>query len=294
MLSSMTGFAAESGETQNYSWHFEIKTVNGRGLDVRLHLPNGCEALEAPIRGVIKSFLSRGNAQVSLSLRETRDKSALQMDTALLTALARRARLLDRSLNGRGKVNSVDLLSVKGVLTTERGSSEVSLPDSVQESVLETVKSALAKLVVARQTEGAELKAVLERVIRDMSGVVSEAVQTSEVQPGQISKRLNERVHALLEDSKFSEERLEQEVAILVTKADVTEEIDRLEAHLKEARQLIASDGPVGRKLDFLSQEMLREANTMGSKSASLEMTRHSLSLKSLIDQFKEQAANVE
>ena len=294
MLSSMTGFAAESGEIEGYSWHFEVKTVNGRGLDVRLHLPSGSETLEAPVRAAIKHHLSRGNVQASLSLRESRDRNPVQIDTGFLTSLSRRARILNRSFNGTSVINTAELMAIKGVISSDKAIQETGPSEAACEAVLASVNSALRKLVEARQTEGAALKVVLQRVVADMTTIVGEAIQTADTQPDQIKKRLQDRVEAILNESKLSDERLEQEVAILVTKADVTEEIDRLSAHLKEASQLLNAKGAIGRKLDFLSQEMLREANTMGSKSASLEMTRHSLSLKGLIDQFKEQAANVE
>ena len=168
-------------------------------------------------------------------------------------------------------------------------------PDSdIGKGIMDAVGEAIEQLKRARQTEGQALLEIMERIVSDMEAVVVEAKAKADVQPAQMMARLNERVTGLLSDSRISEERLEQELAILVSKADVTEEVDRLSAHLVEARNLFKSGKAVGRKLDFLSQELLREANTLGSKSASLEMTRHSLALKSLIDQFKEQSANVE
>ena len=164
----------------------------------------------------------------------------------------------------------------------------------IGKGILDAVGEAIEQLKRARQTEGQALLEIMERIVSDMEAVVIEAKATADVQPAQMMARLNERVTGLLSDSRISEERLEQELAILVSKADITEEVDRLSAHLVEARNLFNSGKAVGRKLDFLSQELLREANTLGSKSASLEMTRHSLALKSLIDQFKEQSANVE
>ena len=156
------------------------------------------------------------------------------------------------------------------------------------------MNEAIAQLHDARLREGDTLKTVLSRILAEMQAETVAAKQTGDTQPEQMKAKFRERANALLTDTKVSEERLEQEFAILITKADVTEEIDRLSAHIEEASRLLELGQPVGRKLDFLSQELLREANTLGSKSASLEMTRHSLALKSSIDQFKEQAANVE
>ena len=294
MLSSMTGFGAESGECDGQSWHFDVKSVNGRGLDIRLHLPSGASALEGDIRSAIKAELARGNVQASLNLRDQRDQSGLTLNTSLLTGLARRARMLDRQSGKSAHSSAVDLLSVKGVISSDRSATDSAIDEATAGEVLATVKSALVKLKEARKTEGAALKSIMDRIISDMTDIVAEAQATADTQPAQIKARLQTKLTELLSDTQFNEDRLEQEVALLVTKADVTEELDRLSAHLKEASQLVSSGKPVGRKLDFLSQELLREANTLGSKSASLEMTRHSLSLKGLIDQFKEQAANVE
>ncbi|MAP95026.1 MAG: YicC family protein [Ponticaulis sp.] len=294
MLSSMTGFGSAGGETDNTSWQFEIKSVNGRGLDVRLHLPNGCEGLEAPIRNAIKSSFGRGNMQASLQISDKRQSQSLSVNTQLLTSLARRARLQDRLTGNPGLTRASDLFALRGVLSGEKSAGEISAESDIGKAIFETVQESLSALAESRQREGQSLHDVLTRVISDMEAVVSEAKGTADLQPSMIMSRLSEKVNSLLQDSRLSEDRLEQEVAILVTKADVTEELDRLDAHLKDGTRLINSKGPVGRKLDFLSQELLREANTMGSKSASLEMTRHSLSLKTLIDQFKEQAANVE
>ena len=294
MVMSMTGFGRAADSNQTLSWQFEVKSVNGRGLDVRLNLPGGCEALEAPIRALFKSEFSRGNMQASLSLKDIGEEASVQIDTRLLTAMARQARLLDRSSGAVGRTSGAELLSLKSVISSEKVSREIGPSDATGKAVLETVKEALKTLSQARKTEGEALQAALSRIVTDMTEIVTAARQTADVQPAQLMAKLKARVGELLEDTRISEDRLEQEVALLVSKADVTEEIDRLDAHFHEAQSLIGSGKPVGRKLDFLSQELLREANTMGSKSASLEMTRHSLGLKSLIDQFKEQAANVE
>ncbi|MAI91957.1 YicC/YloC family endoribonuclease [Ponticaulis sp.] len=294
MLSSMTGFGSALNDGSGLTWTFEVKSVNGRGLDVRLYLPTGCESLEAPIRAAFKSAFSRGNMQANLNIRETSDAKPLSLDTRLLNALSRKARMLDRQTGLGAATSAGDLLALRGVMSNEKSGVDVSADSQTGKAILKTVSEAIEQLKVARLKEGESLASVLTRTVKDMETVVAEAQETADVQPKQMLAKLKERVAALLEDTRISEERLEQEVAILVNKADVTEELDRLKAHLAEAYNLFVAKGPVGRKLDFLSQELLREANTLGSKSASLEMTRHSLALKSLIDQFKEQAANVE
>lgn len=294
MMSSMTGFASAAGEQGGVSWSFEVKSVNGRGLDVRLYLPPGCEKLEAGIRGRFKPLFSRGNMQANLQVRDRQDSGQVSVDTRLLTGLSRRARILDRQNRVEGGTRAADLFALRGVLSGEKSARDISEDDQVGKAILKSVDTCLNDLKTARQSEGKALQAVMIRIVDDMEAETRKAYATAEIQPGEMLSRLKARMAAILGDSRVSEERLEQELAILVTKADVTEEIDRLSAHFVDCRKLLASKSAIGRKLDFLSQELLREANTLGSKAASLEMTRHSLALKGLIDQFKEQAANVE
>lgn len=292
MVSSMTGFSNAGAERSGFSWTFEAKSVNGRGFDLRLNLPSGCEALENDIRSKFKFVFARGNMQASLQIKDRTEESSVRVDTRLLTALARQARQTDRVLKGRSRTS--ELMALRGVLSGEKAASTVSPEDGTGKAILRTVDDVLSGLLDARRREGQVLKGVLLRILADMTAECALAVQTADAQPDKMKARLRERIATVLEDGKINAERLEQEIAILITKADVTEEIDRLAAHLNEGKRLLDMEEPVGRKLDFLSQEMLREANTLGSKSASLEMTRHSLTLKTLIDQFKEQAANVE
>ena len=294
MVSSMTGFASVTGESESASWVFEVKSVNGRGLDVRLHLSQGCEALEQPIRSAFKNAFARGNLQASLQVRERSDASSLRVDTKLLNSLSRRARIMDRANGLPGATSASDLLNFRGVLSSEKSTLSVAPDGKIGEAILQSIDQAIEQLKDARDREGEALSTILARVVLDMAEEVRGAKHTADAQPAMMQARLHDKVAAVLDDHALNQERLEQEVAVLITKADVTEELDRLNAHFDEAGRLLASDKPVGRKLDFLSQELLREANTLGSKSASLEMTRHSLALKTLIDQFKEQAANVE
>lgn len=294
MLSSMTGFASTFGQTPHLDWSFEVKSVNGRGFDVRLNLPSGCEKLEHPIRALFKAHFSRGSMQASLQINDQSEASKVRIDTRLLNTLSRRARLHDRAMSGKARTPASDLFTLRGVMSSERSALDIAPDEMIGEAILSSVKTALEQLNEARQREGQALAESLERIVSELSSETEKALGTAEAQPAQMLTRLKDRIAAALEDSRIAEDRLEQEVAILITKADVTEEIDRLLAHFEEARRLIRSGGVVGRKLDFLSQELLREANTLGSKAASLEMTRHALALKSSIDQFKEQAANVE
>lgn len=292
MLSSMTGFASGSGDLDDVSWSFEVKSVNGRGLDLRLHLPSGCEKLEPLIRDIFKATFSRGNMQANLHIKNRAEANRVQIDTGLLSRYARLARSYDAKL--QGKTNTAQLLEQRGVLHAEKNDLAVTADSDIGRGIVQTIKDAAQSLNASRLSEGNALFDLLTRIISDMETETEQTKQTADVQPKTIMERLKARAEELMSDTRVSEDRLEQELAILVSKADVTEEVDRLSAHLVEAGKILSSNKPAGRKLDFLSQELLREANTLGSKSASLEMTRHSLALKSLIDQFKEQAANVE
>ena len=295
MVSSMTGFASETGQTQLVSWVFEIKSVNGRGLDIRLNLPSGCEALELDIRNAIKKAFARGNMQVSLNIRDLSDAaSRVKIDTQLLNSLSRRARIMDRGNRTPGRTLASDLLGMKGVISSERTTLEITPDSDAGRAILESIGEAIKQLSATRDREGEALSTVLARIVLEMAEEVSKAKDTADAQPAMIHARMMNRIADVLDDTSLSSDRLEQEVALLVSKADVTEELDRLNAHFDEASRLLSADHPIGRKLEFLSQELLREANTIGSKASSLDMTRHSLALKSLIDQFKEQAANVE
>lgn len=294
MLSSMTGFASTAGQTGNLNWSFEVKSVNGRGLDVRLNLPSGCEKLEHSIRALFKKHFARGNMQASLQINDQSETSRVRIDTHLMNTLSRRARIHDQNALGKRRTKASDLFPLRGIISSERSAIDISPEDLTGKDILDGIKAALEQLDEARKREGKALADSLDRIVSELASETKKARGTAEAQPAQMLERLKDRVAAVLDESRIAEDRLEQEVAILITKADVTEEIDRLLAHFEEARRLINSGEVVGRKLDFLSQELLREANTLGSKAASLEMTRHALALKSSIDQFKEQAANVE
>lgn len=294
-LNSMTGYGSATGALENATWSFEAKSVNAKGLDMRVSYAPGCEAFDQPIRNAIKTGFKRGAFQVNLSFRATSNASAVAVDTALLTQLARTCRIRDRQIGARSQpTETASLLGLKGVLSTDKATDRIDADSPIGQAISQSIEVALEQLADARKREGAALKEVLQRILSEMEATCQEAQSIAAAQPQALKERLQARLAEILEGRDLNAERLEQEVAVLVSKADVTEELDRLAAHISEARHLLSVNGPVGRKLDFLSQEFLREANTLGSKSASLDMTRQSLALKALIDQFKEQVANVE
>jgi uncharacterized protein (TIGR00255 family) len=296
-LMSMTGFARDSGTLGDgtaYVW--ELRSVNGRGLDLRLRLPNGMDALEPALREATGKRLKRGNVSATLTLkREERprlavDKVALEQALVLALELAGRIR-------GSIAPAAEALLALPGVMRAE-----VAEPDEAQEEAKRVALAAaygraLDGLVAAREAEGAKLRDILGGLLGEIAAFRDAAAAEAAGQPEAQRAKLLEALAALLGEggrARIPEERLAQEVALLAQKSDVREELDRLAAHIDAAGALLRAGDGAGRKLDFLTQEFVREANTLCSKSASVPLTRIGLDLKAAIERLKEQAANVE
>ncbi|BDG73860.1 YicC/YloC family endoribonuclease [Roseomonas fluvialis] len=297
-LSSMTGFAREGGSlADGSSFVWELRSVNGRGLDVRLRLPNGYDAIETPLKEAAARLLKRGNVNATLTVkREDRAAGArLTPDPAALEQALRIALDLAARIPGCPPPRAEALLTLPGVLRAETAE-----PDEVEEEAKRaTVAAAFARaldgLVASRRAEGAKLAEILGVLLDEVAALRDLAATEAAGQPALHAARLRESLAALLEgERRVPEDRLAQEVALLATKSDVREELDRLSAHIAEARRLLASGEAIGRKLDFLTQEFVREANTLCSKSASTALTRIGLELKAAIERLKEQSANVE
>lgn len=294
-LSSMTGFARAEGGFNGFSWAWELRSVNGRGLDVRCRLPGGMEGLEQKLRALLSDRLKRGNVQVALQwsrgpgATELRlnERALAQVISALDAARVRLPKAEPARLDG--------LLAIRGVLELAEPEESEDEREAREAALLKSFEEALAALVTARETEGQKLESVLSAHIARIEELTEAAAGNAETQPVALRNRLRTQVSELLQASnELSEERLAQEVALLVTKADVREEIDRLRAHVTAARAHLGEEGPVGRKLDFLTQEFHREANTLCSKSPGLGLTRIGLDLKAAVDQLREQVQNVE
>ncbi len=294
-ISGMTGFARAEGAASGRRWVWELRSVNGRGLDVKTRLPMGFEALEPAVReGAAKRF-RRGSIQASLNM--TRDADAgggTRVDVAYVD------RLLDATAahmrDGRIERPRLDgLLQVRGVLVSEDAVEEAPEERAALEASLATgLAAALDGLVAARDQEGRTLAGVLDGLIASIEAATLSARATAATAPAALAERLQERLAALAPDVRLDPARLAQEAALLAAKADVQEELERLHAHAAEARALIGGPDPAGRRLDFLAQELNREANTLCSKSSDLALTRIGLDLKTAIDQFREQCANAE
>ena len=276
-LSSMTGFAAAAGP----DWTWEARSVNHRGLDLRLRLPSGWDGLEPPARKAVQARYARGSITLDLRFEQASGRQRYRVDEAWLDELAS---IADR----RGGGDIAGLLALRGVI--EPVDPETEARDEA--ALLATLDAALDGLREARLAEGRSLGAALNAHLLAMQDGARTARGLAAAQPEALRERLAAAIAAL--DADLPEERLAQEVALLAAKADVREELDRLDAHLEAASALLASGEAVGRKLDFLCQEIHREANTLGSKSADLDLTRTVLDLKAALEAFREQARNVE
>ena len=293
-LQSMTGFATVSGEHDGVGWAWEIRSVNGRGLDVRLRLPEGGETLEPAIRAAVPKRLTRGNVSLNLKLSRMADDGTPVLNYENLAAVidaAAQARTIAEGSGLEVRPTSVgELLTQKWVWDT---GTTVNL-DWV-EAAKAQIPEVVNMLVNARRAEGLAIFSILSGQV-DTAETLSKAARvSSDARNARTGGALREKVLAVLEITDLADEnRLAQELALLAVKADVTEELDRLDAHVIAARALLAEKGPIGRKFDFLMQEFNREANTLCSKSNDTDLTTIGLELKVVIDQMREQVQNLE
>jgi len=293
-LQSMTGFSRCDGQIGRFQWAWELRSVNGKGLDVRLRLPPGYERLEAEARRIFGQYFSRGNIQAALSLQAGEGRMrAVVNDAALDAIMALRQSLGDRIDPAPLKLDT--LLSLRGVVDFKEDDADDTGVDALDATLLKGLEQAAAAMRDMRETEGGALDSVLRShvgVIELLTGVVETDPSRS---PDEIRTRLEIQLAAIMDaPAALDRDRLYAEIALLATKADIREEIDRLKAHIAAARDLLEKGGPVGRKLDFLSQEFNRESNTICSKSNSAAVTAAGIELKVVIDQFREQVQNLE
>ena len=291
----MTGFARADGEAEGLSWAWEVKSVNGKGLDLRLRLPPGWDQLEPALRGAVASRLKRGNVSVNLNIEKRAAAATLRINRDVLGQVVALMREIGHEVDAAAP-RLDGLLAIRGVI--ESADEEEVTPerrDRRAAALLASFETALARLSEMREGEGARLSEVLHRRLDEIAALVAEAEASAAAQPEAIRARLRELVASLVEaGATVSEDRLAQEAALLVGRADVREELDRLEAHVAAARDLLREATAIGRRFDFLCQEFNREANTLCSKSSDLELTRIGLALKSAIEQLREQVQNVE
>lgn len=293
-LASMTGYARAAGSLHNCSFQIEIKSVNSRGLDIRLRLAPGVEAIEPNLRKMLSNSLSRGAISVSVTVQRQSSGAEVVVNQAALDTVLRTIEEL------RGKVDAEQprldgILALKGVLETRDEQMAPEQEEELQAAILNALQNAVDSLIAARREEGAHLRDLLLGQVDQIETLTLAAENHPSRTREKILERISQQIKDLTQaDNGLSEERLHQEAALLATKADIREELDRLSAHVSAARQLIAGGGPVGRKLDFLSQEFNREANTLCSKSNAVDLTAIGLDLKAVVDQMREQIQNVE
>jgi uncharacterized protein (TIGR00255 family) len=296
MIRSMTGFASARGERGPHSWAWELRSVNSKGLDLRIRVPDWLEGLEAALRADLPKSVARGSVTVSLRVSRAEETGGLQLNSAALdTALAALSEIEDRAMQ-RGVTlapsKASDLLALRGML-------EVSTGDDDPAPLVAQMKSEFSALVAAflqmRSTEGQALHSILNGQLDTVETLTAQAAGLAEARTAQVAETLKTNLARVLDNTDGADaDRVAQELALIAVKSDVTEEIDRLKAHVAAARDLLAQNGAVGRKLDFLMQEFNREANTLCSKAQNTELTAVGLELKAVIDQMREQVQNVE
>jgi len=293
-LSSMTGFARSHGIAGTYAWAWEIKSVNAKGLDLRLRLPPGWDAVEAPARKRASEALSRGTVYANLTVERKGVVPTVKINEPVLDAVLSAIKSLD------GRVDAAaprldGILALRGVIEVADEDEREEDRRAAEAAIGAGFGEALAALVAMRREEGAALNRILSARLDDIAALTRRADAAPGRKPEAIKARLAEQVAALLDQSdRFDADRLHQEALLIASKADIREELDRLDAHVAQAQKLIAAGGPAGRKLDFLSQELNRESNTLCSKSNDIELTNIGLELKSVVEQFREQVQNLE
>jgi uncharacterized protein (TIGR00255 family) len=293
-LSSMTGFARSHGISGTYAWAWELKSVNAKGLDLKLRLPPGWDAIEAPARAKGAEALSRGSVFANLTVNRQNAAPAVRVNEPVLAAVL-------ATLKGlAGKVDAAPptldgILSLKGVIEVSDAEESEEERAAAEAAIVASFVQTLKGLAEMRRTEGTALGKILTDRLSEIASLTARAEATPGRKPEAIKARLAEKIAELLDGSqRFDADRLHQEALLLATKADIREELDRLVAHVAQGKKLISGGGPIGRKLDFLAQELNRESNTLCSKANDLELTNIGLELKVVVEQFREQVQNLE
>ena len=290
----MTGFARAEGTESGYGWAWEVRSVNAKALDIRLRLPPGFERLEGAIRGAVSKRVTRGSVNGTLALDRSGRTPTLSVNHEALDQVIQLAADLAQRVDAE-KPRIDGLLSIRGVIETTEPQDSEEERAALDEAIRKSFGDALTALQKARAEEGTRLADVVDAHIDEIETLTGQAVAHASTQPAALEARLREQIKSLFEeDARLSEERIAQEVALLLVKADVREELDRLTAHIGAARALMSAGEPVGRRLDFLCQEFNREANTLCSKASDIELTRIGLDLKACIERLREQIQNIE
>ena len=291
-IASMTGYARAEGGNAAAAWTWEVKSVNGRGLDVRCRLGNGFDRLEPAVRERASVALSRGSISVSLTYTRSGTARSVKVNQDLVRQIMAAA---SEVTGGTGTLSLDSVFAIPGVVEVSEPAESDADRERADTALVADLDRAFANLNASRRAEGARLKTVLAAQVEEIVALAAQAAQSAAAQPQAIRQHVQDRVAALIgENTSLSADRLAQEAALLAIKADVREELDRLTAHAEAGGDLLNAGGAVGRRLDFLAQEFAREANTLCAKSSDAELTRVGLSLKAVIDRFREQVQNLE
>jgi uncharacterized protein (TIGR00255 family) len=293
-LSSMTGFARGHGESGGYAWAWEIKSVNAKGLDLRLRLPPGWDAVEAPVRSKAGEVLARGTVYATLIVERHGKTPVVRLNEDVLNAVLGTVKTLAGRIDAeRPRLDGI--LAIKGVVEVVEAEEGEDERRAAEAAVISGFAAALTGLIENRQREGDALGRILSGRLAEIAGLVNRAETAAARRPEAVKQRIADQVAALLESSdRFDPDRLHQEAVLIAARADVREELDRLAAHVEQAQTMVAKGGAVGRRLDFLSQEFNRETNTLCAKANDLELTNIGLELKGVVEQFREQVQNLE
>jgi len=293
-LSSMTGFARSHGGSGPFLFEWELKSVNAKGFDFRTRLPPGWDAVEPVVRRRATETLARGTVYANLIVKRATSAPTIRINDDVLTSVMKAASDLAAKL--AAPPPTVDgILTIKGVIEVVEPEDSEGERAAAEAAIALAFEKALTDLVAMRRREGVELGRILAQRLEDIGGLSARAEDAAARRPDAIKARLAEQIAALMEASeRFDPDRLHQEAIMIAAKADVREELDRIEAHLAQARELLSKGGAVGRRLDFLAQEFNREVNTTCSKSSDLELTNIGLELKNVVEQFREQVQNLE
>lgn len=293
-VSSMTGFARTEGQIDGFGWVWELRSVNSKSFDLRLRFPPGWDSLEAVCRTEIAEILKRGSINGTLTVTEPARPATMKVNEAVLSQLV----TLIQSLEGviESTPPTLDgILALRGVIEITESEITPEQREFRQAAVRAGFVAALEGLAASRLAEGDRTVAVLVVRLNEIALYVAEAETAAASVPDQLRARFERQIATLLGSTPpVSEERLAQEVALLIARADIREELDRLHAHLQAARDLLSEGANIGRRFDFLCQEFNREANTLCSKSADIALTRAGIALKAAIEQLREQVQNIE
>lgn len=295
----MTGFARTSDnitfENKKYSWVWEIKSVNAKGLDIKVRLPNWLEEISEDVKKICSKVFARGTFSVCLEMESENLESDIKINEDLLNLLIQKTKqIYENNQELFNKPTPAELLKLNGILSLVDNAVNEDEFENLKNALLESMEDVALILKQDRLKEGEKIAKVLFEILEKIKDTVTKVEKIALNTPEKLKEKIAQQVNELMPDINVSSERLEQEIVLLIMRADVREEIDRLYAHIKTAYELLNESVPVGRRLDFLCQELNREANTLCSKSSDIEQTKYGMELKALIEQFREQVQNME